>query len=316
MRNTLDFEQCTRCKQNLTLQKGKYEWFVKRGYSQKDAAAEALYNPAKVLPPKSCCITQLHTGVDSYKKVDMRTELKIKIQRQKDAGVIMERLKQHEMLDRVMKIIGDQIKLTTDPQKREEKAIHFLIKNFADDLIPQREIVKIYATDSTGKIGGEFIIFDADFTDLNVLTKPFSSNKDTFKITNITKIPQRIADSFKWLSLPVCLWSENIKIIPVVKIDGVYKPGRLAKMDIPKYLIPPEAPSIKFRIIDGDSQLVEITERFDESLLNAEIIYYTQEKQQLIKTDSPIPEEIPVDVITLRKQYETKTIATKVLNQF
>ncbi len=65
-----------RCKKNLTSNRTRYEWLLSTGYSQKDAAAQALYNPTHGTPSKTCCIVSLHTNMDTTSRILEREKIK------------------------------------------------------------------------------------------------------------------------------------------------------------------------------------------------------------------------------------------------
>jgi len=292
----------------LTIEKGRYDWLIKRGYSQKDAAAQVMHNPNGFAPPKTCCIVQLHTTVDSTKDLLERQEMKDKIKRKEDAQLILTRLSQFGVVERVVEEAKEKGMI------EEEKFERFLIKEFSSEILQQREVVKIFCTDESKTVGGQFLVIDGTFDDPTLLAKPFAQSMDTFKITNIALLPDRIKDIYKWTRRPVCLWSGNIKIVPVVKINGILRPGFLMQWKTTKLLVEPEIGKTKFKIVDGQPSVEEITERIDRSLLRAEIIYYSIEKTQTFQMDFSTPEEISTHVITLRKQFPEKIIATTVLN--
>jgi hypothetical protein len=111
-----------------------------------------------------------------------------------------------------------------------------------------------------------------------------------FNITNIALIPKTFMDSLHWRGLPfLILWSGNIKIIPVIDRGGELTP---AKMYL-QFLDP----------VTGQES-IQLIDRFDKSLLDAEIIDYRNTPLNLANSGVIYP-----DSITLRKQFPQNIIA-------
>jgi len=257
---------CTRCRRNLIEPRNRYEWLISRGWSQKDAAAEALQNPSTITPVRTCCINELHTNVDVEK----------------------------DMLERLD--IQNRAKAKKIAQERLEGIPE-----------PRRETVEIYCKDVTGQLGGYFILVDADFDDPKILAKPFQEVGKGYEITNIALLPKEIADRepFKWSETerPLCLWSGNIKIVPVIKIDDKLSPAVMYQ-SVQRQVVQPSL------IMGQPPQVVTIrdettlSERIDRTLLGADIKYFN-----IGVRDNQIPGgtiRMPFHIISVLKQLSKK----------
>lgn len=171
----------------------------------------------------------------------------------------------------------------------------------ADKGLPpiQREVVKLYCSNSSRNVQGQFILEDAAFEDPTLLAPNpasiLSGNRGRgFVITNIEAIPERIATREGWgTSAPViALWSGNIKIIPVI-INGMQRiPGVIWAQS------PPDANGVH----DPDRDF--IIKNLDKSFLQAEIISYDIEEVELVNPFDPkYSVSIPQHVITVRKEF-------------
>lgn len=254
--------QCSRCKKNLVQHRHRYEWLIARGWSQKDAASEVLQAPSISIPIKSCCINELHTSVDTEKDILERYDIQAAA---KDKRIARERL--------------------------------------AGIPEPRRETVKIYCKDDSGQLGGYFVLLDAPFADPKILGKPFQQSGKGFEITNIALLPKEMVDreQFRWSEdeRPLCLWSGNMKIVPVIHIGDVLRPAvlyveRIVYVTEPSMIMgqPPTVVETK------DPQI--LSERIDRTLINAEIKYY-----DVGVLDNVIPGgtiQMPHHIITVLKQ--------------
>jgi|SRR5579885_103585 len=275
VKSSMEFSLCRGCRRNLKGVYIKFKWYVSRGYSQKDAAARVLYNPGDTKDISECCILNLQTNYDSNKELIDRALLKENAKRAE-----LERIK------------GETGRL------------------------PERPVVRIFSANETKTIGGGFILEDVPIiydkngkpediqiktvsdlippyppvehtidpvTGLNIQHQP-AIRVEGFHITNISLIPKSIMQSRRWRGLPfLILWSGNMKIIPVINRGGELVPANM-------YL----------QFIDPVTGLenIQLIDRFDKSLLEAEIIDYRQYTLNL--SDSGL---LTVEGITLRKQF-------------
>lgn len=182
--------QCRGCNRNLSSPKKRFDWLVSRGYSQKDAAAIVLHNPANVAPVKSCCIVSLETNYDTDKTIHDREIIKGEILRedeemraQRGEAPIQREIAKFSARDRTGNIIG-----------------RFILK---DSILENPEMLAASAADRVAGGG------------------------NGFKITNIANISQRSADEEGWPQgqTPVALWFGSMKLVPVVQDGMLDKPG-------------------------------------------------------------------------------------------
>ena len=168
----------------------------------------------------------------------------------------------------------------------------------------QREIVKLYCSNPSRNVQGQFILEDAPFEDPTLLapnpTDMLSGNRGRgFSITNIEAIPERIAKRERWLLAPpvIALWSGNIKIVPVI-INGAERiPGVIWVQS------PPDANGVH----NPDKDTIMRT--LDKSFLQAEIISYDIETVELVNPFDPkYVTELPVHIITVRKEFTQNII--------
>lgn len=280
--SSMDFSLCRGCRRNLTNVYPKFKWFVKRGYSQKDAAAQVLYRPGGITDIPECCVLNLQTNFDSNKDII-------------DRAILRENQRRAEM----EKIKGESGR------------------------VPERQIVRIFAANETRTVGGTFILRDVPPVEVlrgaqeaqpmlktvSDMIPPYppvqhkidpnsgaeyqyqdATRTKGFTITNIALIPKTFMDSLHWRGLSfMILWSGNIKIIPVIDRGGELTPAKM-------YL----------QFLDPATGLesIQLIDRFDKSLLEAEIIDYRNTPLNLANSGIIYP-----DSITLRKQFPQNIIA-------
>lgn len=261
---------CRGCKKNLTIPRKKFDWYISKGYSNKDAAAAVLYTPSvddRVQQIRTCCIVALETDYDSNREMVDRMRMRARV---KQRGI-------------------DEIKRVTGQ-------------------VPTREIVRIFAANENMTAGGKFIIRDSDDANISNLVENIKTykikNKLTgaieevegtsggtgFAITDIRQVPKKIMNQEQWddNSVVLALWSQDKKIIPVVHQGNEIVPGSLWL-----YYQTTDVYGNKqknYSIMDSTA--------IDKSLLGAEIIGYVEGVSEVVNGILVV-----VDAITLRKQY-------------
>lgn len=176
---------CSRCDRDMKIPRNKYNWFLSKGYSEKDSAAQALYNPEIILP-KSCCIIDLHTRVDPNAKKREYLDIIEKGNREREARLKLE---------------------GRDNPKREIVEVYAMDK----DNVTGGSFTIIGAPFHDPKV----LNLGKHFKN----TKSFEITDIAFLPKNIAET------SFGWTEQPLCLWSGTMKICPVVEIDGKLQPG-------------------------------------------------------------------------------------------
>lgn len=168
----------------------------------------------------------------------------------------------------------------------------------------QREVVKLYCSNSQRNVQGQFILEDAAFEDPTLLapnpTDALRGNRGRgFVITNIDFVPERIIKREGWANYGpvIALWSGNIKIIPVI-ISGVERiPG----------VIWAQSPPGPDGVHDPDRDF--IIRNLDKSFLQAEIISYDIENVELVNPFDPKYNATSLQhVITVRKEFTQNII--------
>lgn len=243
--------KCRGCNRDLARPKIRFDWLIARGYDEKDAAAQVLNDPSGTKPVLQCCIVNLQTNIDA------------------DAG----------LLER--QIIKDEI-LADEAAARAAQELPPVI----------RETVVLYSATETKIPTGQFILRDAEFDDPKLLAPSFKdkalagSNKEIFgfPITDIAPVPERISKAEGWGKYrPMAFWSGNIKIIPVVTVGDMRRPGII-------WLVNPNG---DIPLHGGDQE----NQKLIKSFIGSDVLDY-------IITPLTFPNigEIPTHALMLKKQ--------------
>jgi hypothetical protein len=318
---------CTGCKRKLIWPRKKFEWDIARGFSAKDAAARALYDPGLIQKTRTCCVVNLQTNFDATKDLNDRAGLEQKIKTREyeemkksilasipdnyftkeDRDLIVGKL--NEMIAVALRgepffkvkaeLMGLLENTNLDPAAKE----YFLnIVRERINVIPEREIVKVYVANEDNTIGGTFMLEDINVDRLADLAARFpevttyydpKTNKEVkkqsayirgFEVTNIAFLPESVMRAKKWKEPVLTLWSGVAKIIPVINKGGEIRPAKLWLLyNLNGVLQPPT--------ILSDPTLIK-------SLLQSEIIDASNVPLNFQNIGT-----ISVDLITLRKQF-------------
>lgn len=324
---------CTGCKRKLIWPRKKFEWDIARGFSQKDAAARALYEPGMIKSTRSCCIVNLQTNFDATKDLNDRAKLDYRLKtkeydeiKKEILAAIPDKYFTQENKDALITKLDEMIAIAVKGEPFfKTKAELFQIlstinldaasKEYFFNLIrekiskvPEREIVKIYVANEDNTIGGQFILEDINVERLSDLAARFPESTTIYDpITKQTVIKQSAyIKGFEITNLaylPESLMRAKNWKDPVLSLWS-----GMAKI-IPVINRGGEIKPAKLWLLSSLNGIVQPSTMITDStiikgLLQSEIINAGNEALNFQNIGI-----INVDTLTLRKQFPTEIIA-------